>query len=199
MFGIICFFAKDLSTVYVYVCFEQNLMFPIKKFLIKSIKNLYRHIEQFPPSIREGIVVAEKIYLFAHINAFIDKDDPFRKSKNFASLYYDSISSPFLLFKMYLDTLYRILFNISETFILLALLSSVRGSCRSFTACTSENFPGLKSRTVKAVSTKAPRIVLYLVRSSCKNVNPSFVQDVYNSYKRDRDFFSCFLEFDRNE
>ena len=109
------------------------------------------------------------------------------------------ISSPFLLFKMHLDTLYRIVFNISETFILLALLSSVRGGCRSFTACTSENFPGLKSRTIKAVFTKAPVFVLYLVRSSCKNVNPSFVHNVYNSYKRGRHLFSCFLEFDWNE
>ena len=131
---------------------------------------------------------------------FIDKDDPSGRSRNFGSLYYESISSPFLLWKMYLDTLCRIVVNVSEKFLLPVLLSSVRGSCRSLTTCTSENCPSLKSKAIKAVSYK--RLVefcLYLVRSSCKNVSSNFIRDVYNSYKRGRDFFSCFLEFDRNE
>ena len=158
------------------------------------------HIEQFHPTIKEGIVIAEKSYLFAHTNVFIDKDEPFGRSKNFGSLYYASISSPFLLWKMYLDTLCRIIFNVFEKFLLPVLLSSVRGSCRSFTACTSENCPSLKLKAIKAVFFK--RLVefsLYPVHSSCKNVNPSFICDMYNSYKRIRDFFSFFLEFDRNE
>ena len=45
------------------------------------------------PTIREGIAIAEKIYLFANTNVSIDKDDPFGRSKNFESLYYKSISS----------------------------------------------------------------------------------------------------------
>ena len=49
------------------------------------------HIEQFHPTIKEGIVIAEKSYLFAHTNVFIDKDEPFGRSKNFGSLYYASI------------------------------------------------------------------------------------------------------------
>ena len=68
------------------------------------------------------------------------------------------------------------------------------------TACTSENCQGLKSKAIKAAFYKMlVEFSLYLVRSSCKNVNPNFICDVYNSYKRSRDFFSCFLEFDRNE
>ena len=63
-------------------------------------KKLYVLIEQFHPSLREGIIIAEKIYLFAHTNVFIDKDDPFGRSKNFETLYYENIRSPFLLFKM---------------------------------------------------------------------------------------------------
>ena len=54
-------------------------------------------MEEFLPSIREGIVLAEKIYIFAHTNIFIEKDDPFGRSANFGSLFYETISSPFLL------------------------------------------------------------------------------------------------------
>ena len=100
-------------------------------------KNLCVAIEQFHASLREGIVIAEKIFIFAHTNIFIEKDDPF--GRNFGSLYYESISCPFLLWKMRLDTLCRIVFNISEKFVLPVLNSSVRGTCRSFTACTTEN------------------------------------------------------------
>ena len=58
-------------------------------------KNLGVAIEQFHASLREGVVIAEKIFIFAHTNIFIEKDDPFER--NFGSLYYKSISSPFLL------------------------------------------------------------------------------------------------------
>ena len=159
-------------------------------------KNLCVAIEQFHASIREGIVIAEKIFIFAHTNIFIEKDDPF--GRNFGSLYYESIRSPFLLWKMHLDTLCRIVFNIPEKFVLPVLISSVRGTCRSFTTCTTENCPGLKSKIIRTIFYK--RLVefcLYLIRSSCKNVNPKFIYDVYRNYKRGRDFFSCFLEFDR--
>ena len=54
-------------------------------------KNLCVPIEQFQASIREGIVIAEKNFIFAHKNIFIEKDDLF--GRNFGSLYYESISS----------------------------------------------------------------------------------------------------------
>ena len=77
--------------------------------------------------------------------------------------------------------------------------SVVMGSCRSFTVCTTENCPGLKIKKIKALFYK--RLVefcLYLTRTSCQNVNPNFIH-VYRTCKRNRDFFSCFLEFDRYE
>ena len=78
------------------------------------------------------------------------------------------------------------------------LISSVRGTCWGFTACTTENCPGLKSKIIRTIFYK--RLVefcFYLICSSCKNVYPDFIYDVYRNYKRGRDFFSCFLEFDR--
>ena len=114
-------------------------------------KTLLMPIEEFHPSIREGIVLAEKIYIFTHTNVFIDKNDPFGRSANFGSLYFKSISSPFLLWKMYLDTICRIAFSASENFLLPIFISSVRGNCRDVTACTKESCPGLKGKEIKAL------------------------------------------------
>ena len=67
-------------------------------------KKLYAHINQFHPLIREGVLIAEKIHFFVYTNIFVDQIAPFGRSRNFGSLYYESISSPSLLWKMYLDT-----------------------------------------------------------------------------------------------
>ena len=158
-------------------------------------KNLCVPIEQFQASIREGIVIAEKNFIFAHKNIFIEKDDLF--GRNFGSLYYESISSLFLLWKMYLDTLCRIFFKVSEKSVLPVFIISVRGTCRSFTACTTQNCPGLKSKIFRTVFyIRLVEFCLYLICSSCKNVNLNFIYDIYRNFKRGRDFFSCFLEFD---
>ena len=159
-------------------------------------KTLFVPIEEFHPSIREGIVLAEKIYIFAHTNVFIDKDDPFGRSANFGSLYYESISSPFLLWKMYLDTICRIAFNISEKFLLPIFISSVGDNCRTATACTKENCFGLKRKVIKTLFYK--KVVEFCLCIS-SDVNHSFIHDVYRTYKKNRNFFSCFLDIDRNE
>ena len=112
-------------------------------------KTLFEPIEEFHPSIREGIVLAEKIYIFAHTNVFLDKDDPFGRSANFGSLYYESISSPFLLWKMDLGTICRIAFNVSEKFLLPIFTSNAGDNCRTATACTKENCSGLKREVIK--------------------------------------------------
>ena len=58
-----------------------------KKISDHTNKTLFVPIEQFHPSVREKIVIAEKIYIFTHTNVFIDKDDPFGRSAIFCYLY----------------------------------------------------------------------------------------------------------------
>ena len=167
MFGTICSCVRDLSIVWACVYIIQNYTYAIKKISDHINKNLYVPIEQFHSSIREGIAIAEKIFIFAHTNIFIERHDPFGRS--FGSLYYESISYPFLLWKMYLDTLCRIVFNASEKFVLPVLISSIRDTCRSFTACTAENCLGLKSKTIRVIFYKRlVKFCLYLVHSSRK-------------------------------
>ena len=79
---------------------------PEKKISSHTNKHLYVSLNQFHPSIRDGIVSANKIFFFAHNNASIKKDDLRERAKrNIGVLYYECISSHFLLFKKYLDTL----------------------------------------------------------------------------------------------
>ena len=56
-------------------------------------EHLHVPIEQFPISIRDGIVIAEKIHIFAHTNALIYKDNPFGRSKNFGFLSVSSLEN----------------------------------------------------------------------------------------------------------
>ena len=163
-------------------------------------KTFFVPIEGFHSSIREGIVLVEKFYIFAHTNIFIDKDDPYRRYANFGSLYYESVNSPFLLWKMYLDTICRIAFNVFGKFLLPIFISSVGDNCRTATACTKQNCSGLKRKVIKTFLYK--RLVEFCLSisiDSCKNVNHSFIHDVYRTCKKNRDFFIRFLDIDRNE
>ena len=46
-------------------------------------KTLFVQIEKFPSSLRKGIIMTDKIQMFAHIIVFIDKEDPFKRVSNF--------------------------------------------------------------------------------------------------------------------
>lgn len=60
-------------------------------------------IDEFPIQVSQVIVAARRINLFAHTNIYLRKNDPF--VVNFGSLYYESINSPFMFWKFYLDVL----------------------------------------------------------------------------------------------
>ena len=57
--------------------------------------NLYVEINRFPVQPSEGIVAAKKIYLSLHTNVVGSGEDPF--GVNLGGLYYESISSAFLI------------------------------------------------------------------------------------------------------
>ena len=84
-------------------------------------------MNHFPIQISEGIVLAKKIYLFAHTNIVSSREDPF--GLNLGGFYYKSVTSSFLLWKAYLDILVRIVFNLSYKglyFCLFQILAIVR-------------------------------------------------------------------------
>ena len=141
-------------------------------------KKLYIKIEKFKSSLQGEIDRFGKINIDVHANIFLDKDD-----LPCVIFHSESISSPFLIWKMYLDIFCTIAFNVSEKFLLSVFTSSVRGFCRNFTICTNET---------------VVEYCLYLSCASCELVNSDFI-DVYKDIPKERDFFHCFLEFGRNE
>ena len=103
--------------------------------------NLFVHMNEFPTQLKEGIWVTQKINLFVHSN-IAAKNDLFEL--NFGSLYHESINSPFLLWKAYLDILCKIVFNVSYRFIFPLIVSSIGVNCRNFTVSSSTNCSNLK-------------------------------------------------------
>ena len=103
--------------------------------------NLFVQISDFPNQLKHGFSLTQKVPLFVHTN-IVTKNDRSRCG----GLYYESISSPFMLWKFYLNILSRIVFNVSHEFIFPLLTSSLDGNCRDFTVCTSKNCLSLKKK-----------------------------------------------------
>ena len=118
-------------------------------------------IIDFPIHLTRGILAARKKKLFVHTNIHAKKD---MLGTNFGSLYYGSINSPFMVWKLYLDELCRIVFNISDRFIFPLLTSGINGNCRSATACTTSNCSQLKINKNKTIFFRA--LVLFCISLS---------------------------------
>ena len=86
------------------ICLDYTKLYTQNKKISNFINDeLCLNISEFPYEITRGIVFANKIHLFPHTNTYCRKNDPF--GTNLSSLYYESINSPSLLWKFYLDAL----------------------------------------------------------------------------------------------
>ena len=110
--------------------YELNMCRFCTKTYIKHKKISY-HINEklfaqtddyFPVQLRFGIVLAKNVNLFVYTN-ITPKNKVFKIDSNFGTLYYESINSSFLLWKFYLDILCRIVFNVSQKFVLPLILT----------------------------------------------------------------------------
>ena len=77
-------------------------------------ENLYIQLnENIPSQLCQGIVLAENIPLFVHTNVSRKRQGTLDWNYNFGTLFYESINSPFLLWKFYLEIVSGILFNVA--------------------------------------------------------------------------------------
>ena len=83
-----------------------RLYVPNKKISDYINNNFFVEIDHFPVQISHEIIAEKKKYLFAHTNLISSRGDPF--GLNFGGFYYESVTSPFLFWKTYLDILSRI-------------------------------------------------------------------------------------------
>ena len=71
--------------------------------------NLFVHINEFLNQLKQGFILTQKVPLFVHTNIVMKNG-----RSNFGGLYYESISSPFMLWKFYLDIISRTVFNVNH-------------------------------------------------------------------------------------
>ena len=70
--------------------------------------------------------------------------------KLFGTLYYEVVSSPFILSKFYLDILARVVLNHCDKYIIPALLSGLNtDDCRKATVCTPTRCFGFEKNKIK--------------------------------------------------
>ena len=169
----------------------------IKNNKISELTNrkLFVEIDKcIPMQLQFGVAAAKDINLFVHTNTH-DKGHVFDRYTNFGILFHESMNSPSMIWKLYLDILCRVVFNVCDNFPLPVILSVVTGDCRRYTACASKNCSCMKINKIKAIFFK--EIVCFSKRLAeflSLSVNPQFINDVFITYKRNEDFFAKYLE-----
>ena len=168
---------------------------------------MFVHISEFPNELRQGFILSQKVPLFVHTNIVVKNDRPLpihtniamkNERSNFGGIHYESINSPFMLWKFYLDILSRVVFNVSHEFIFPLLMSGIDSNCWDFTVRTSKSCSHLKKSKIKAIFFR--ELVEFCENLSefcCDNVDLCFIIDVFKKYEKGVDFFSTFLEIER--
>ena len=112
-YGLIFGFVLGLSVIKTYV--NTCTMLRVKNVKVnKQIKDkLMIETSLFPVLLRSSVLYVSEVHLFIHTNFSKDHQRPYSKN-NFGVLYYEVVSSPFLLFKSYLDIIDRVIFNLCD-------------------------------------------------------------------------------------
>ena len=139
--GITCFCVRGLNSVRTCVGLVQNHV-SNKKISDYINNNLYVEIDHFPRNY------SRKKKLFT--NVVSSREDSF--GLHLVGFYYDSVTSPFLLWKNYLDILPRIVFNSCYRHALPLLVpNSSYCMCRYFIVCTPKNCRSIVSNKIKGI------------------------------------------------
>lgn len=147
-----------------------------KKILDHVNKKLFLQVD-----LSNGIAVSKKIYLFSHSN--IDAMSNVY-GLNFGVLYYESIESPFMVWKLYLDVFCRVVFNVSYKHIYNFTVLGTDSNCREFAVCTPKNCSGMKMNKIKVVFFRELVILrIVLAEISCLDVKVDFLNYTFNNYK----------------
>ena len=79
-----------------------------------------------------------------------------------------------------------------------ALLSDLEDNCRKFTVCNSRTCVNMKRNRIKNnVFETALTFSKKLAKYSCRVVEPYFISDVFNTYKRGVDFRNQYLTIEK--
>ena len=144
-----------------------------------------------------GIAVWKKIYLFAHSNIAAMSNV---YGLNFGVLYYESTEASFMVWKLYLDVLCRVVFNVSYKHIYPLTVSGTESNCREFAVCTPKSCSDMKVNKMKVVFFGELVILrIVLAKISCLDVKVDFVNYIFNNYKKGTYCFNNYLGIEKYE
>ena len=150
-------------------------------------------IDFFLPSITEGIVLMHKVYFFVHYQSELANTiNYFDQSQNFGVFYYICINSPFILYKTYLQLLYRIIYN-----------NANRKYCRFFYLAlkTSDLQPQvlccyLKNKISCFIFMETKTFCVQIINFSGEYIDPHFAKRVFQTYETGKYYFSINLDIE---
>ena len=147
---------------HVFLCcrsqYERNMCLFCAKIRLKDkkvIKSMCKTLKVncfdcMSPLLAEGVIIRGDVSLFLHSSSQ-DRQKLYNPN-NSDTLFYEVISSRFLLWKFHLDALTRLIFNHCGKFILPDLMSGFDTSkCRASTVCTIDNHFGFKNFKLREV------------------------------------------------
>ena len=122
------------------------------------------------------------------------------RKKNYGTLHYEEITSPFLLFKSYLNIISKVIFNYCDKYLLIALFASEdHSSCFakynafSATSCFSER----KKKFKEKIYLNAVKLIRKLVVSTCQSANAYAFINCFRTYEPGVHYNSPYLSIDR--
>ena len=119
----------------------------------------------------------KKIPFFVRYHGALDSEKNCEKHTNNLAVYYIKyISSPFLVYNMYMELMCRIAYNIADKEILPPFISELRACCRSFTACDHRRCGNGRKNRLEYILFKGVTIFcLCIIEVTYDRVDPSFV------------------------
>ena len=149
----------------------------------------------FPVQMSYGVITSGLINLFVH-SSLCDKQVLHGENTNFGILYYEVISSPFILWKSYLDILAKIVLNHCDNYIIPVLLSELgTDECRKVTVCTPMSYvlDWKKNKIKEFVFTSSISLWKKLAEHSSHTVDSCYMFEVFSTYQQGIDYKNQYL------
>ena len=151
----------------------------------------------FPLRLNSTVVYVPEVSLFVHMRFGRDKQRPYSK-RNFGVLQYEKITSPFLLFKHYLEILGRVIFNHCDKYLLPALwIKNHTACCGKWKTFAADSVFSEKKRKLKeVVYLSAIKLIRRLVIPSSQTTNPYSFVECLNTYLPNVHYKNSYLSID---
>lgn len=144
--GVIYGHAVGLNLIQISASFVQSYLWKIKGLIRIHKKLTFEARKMISPDLYYGVVSNGFISLFVNVEFGPDRQRPYSEN-NYGTLYYEVVSSPFLLLKMYLEILGAIILNQCDKYLLSDLLADEDTDCRRSTVYSLSNCLPMKKKT----------------------------------------------------